>query len=66
MVNTLITYLGRFDEFEEPESQMRRVVGLMHRQVVKVQAEGLYFKVCSPNLLFKADTPAGSVQTNQG
>lgn len=25
--------------------QFRRVVGLMHRQVVKAQAEGLYFKV---------------------
>lgn len=25
--------------------QFKRVVGLMHRQVVKAQAEGLYFKV---------------------
>ena len=44
MVNTLLTYLARFREFEEPE-QIKRIVGLMHRQVVKTQAEGLYFKV---------------------
>ena len=44
MVNTLVTYLARFHDFDEPE-QMKRVVGLMHRQVVKTQAEGLYYKV---------------------
>ena len=44
MVNTLVTYLSRFRDFDEME-QMKRVVGLMYRQVVKTQAEGLYFKV---------------------
>lgn len=43
-MKTLMSYLSRFREFEDPE-QMKRVVGLMHRQVVKTQAEGLYFKV---------------------
>lgn len=44
MVNTLLTYLARFQEYEDPE-QMKRVVGLMHRQVVRSKAEGLYFRV---------------------
>jgi replication fork protection complex subunit Tof1/Swi1 len=44
VVNTLLTYLARFQEFEDPE-QMKRVVGLMHRQVVRSKAEGLYFRV---------------------
>ncbi|KIR40249.1 topoisomerase 1-associated factor 1 [Cryptococcus deuterogattii 99/473] len=44
VVNTLLTYLERFLEFDGPEP-MKRVVGLMHRQVVKAHAEGLYFKV---------------------
>lgn len=44
MVNTLLTYLTRFQEFEDPD-QMKRVVGLMHRQVVRAKAEGLYFRV---------------------
>ena len=42
---TKITYLARFEEFKTPE-QMKRVVNLLHRQVVKVKAEGLLFKVC--------------------
>ncbi|OCF42971.1 topoisomerase 1-associated factor 1 [Kwoniella heveanensis CBS 569] len=49
VTNTLLAYLARFQEFEEPE-QMKRVVGLMHRQVIKAQAEGLYFKVSTLNL----------------
>ncbi|WWD21366.1 hypothetical protein CI109_105851 [Kwoniella shandongensis] len=49
VVNTLLAYLSRFQEFEEPE-QMKRVVGLMHRQVVKTQAEGLFYKVSTLNL----------------
>ncbi|KAK8843979.1 hypothetical protein IAR55_006771 [Kwoniella newhampshirensis] len=49
VVNTLLAYLSRFQEFDEPE-QMKRVVGLMHRQVVKTQAEGLYYKVSTLNL----------------
>ncbi|OXG18463.1 topoisomerase 1-associated factor 1, partial [Cryptococcus neoformans Tu259-1] len=44
VVNTLLTYLERFLEFDGPEP-MKRVVGLMHRQVIKAHAEGLYFKV---------------------
>jgi replication fork protection complex subunit Tof1/Swi1 len=44
VVNTLLTYLTRFQEFEDPD-QMKRVVGLMHRQVVRAKAEGLYFRV---------------------
>ncbi|WVF65442.1 hypothetical protein IAT40_000170 [Kwoniella sp. CBS 6097] len=49
VTNTLLSYLARFQEFEEPE-QMKRVVGLMHRQVIKAQAEGLYFKVSTLDL----------------
>ena len=44
VVNTLISYLARYRDFDENE-QMKRVVGLIHRQVVKTQAEGLYFRV---------------------
>lgn len=44
VVHTLLTYLARFHDFDDPE-QLRRVVSLMHRQVVKIQAEGLYYKV---------------------
>ena len=47
-VNTLLAYLERFQSFEEAD-QIKRVVSLMHRQIVKVQAEGLYFKV-TPDL----------------
>jgi replication fork protection complex subunit Tof1/Swi1 len=39
-----MAYLSRYRELEEPE-QVKRVVGLMHRQVIKTQAEGLYYKV---------------------
>ncbi|WVR08981.1 hypothetical protein IAU60_006041 [Kwoniella sp. DSM 27419] len=49
VANTLLSYLARFQEFDEPE-QLKRVVGLMHRQVIKAQAEGLYFKVSTLNL----------------
>lgn len=52
MVNTLLTYLTRFQEFEDPD-QMKRVVGLMHRQVVRAKAEGLYFRVCPLVIRFK-------------
>ncbi|ODO09506.1 topoisomerase 1-associated factor 1 [Cryptococcus amylolentus CBS 6273] len=44
IVNTLLVYLERFLEFDSAE-QVKRVVGLMHRQVVKTHAEGLFFKV---------------------
>nr|XP_018259274.1 topoisomerase 1-associated factor 1 [Kwoniella dejecticola CBS 10117]OBR81432.1 topoisomerase 1-associated factor 1 [Kwoniella dejecticola CBS 10117] len=52
VTNTLLSYLARFQEFEDSE-QMKRVVGLMHRQVIKAQAEGLYFKVSTLNLFRK-------------
>ena len=45
-MNTLVTYLARYREFDDTE-QMKRVVGLIHRQVIKAQAEGLYFRVGS-------------------
>ncbi|EIW66064.1 hypothetical protein TREMEDRAFT_65909 [Tremella mesenterica DSM 1558] len=51
VVNTLLSHLSRFQEFDDPD-QLKRVVGLMHRQVVKSQAEGLYFRV-SCLLLFQ-------------
>jgi replication fork protection complex subunit Tof1/Swi1 len=44
VVNTLLSYLQRWQQFDDPD-QLKRVVGLMHRQIVKTQAEGLYFKV---------------------
>ncbi|KAF5339101.1 hypothetical protein D9611_011155 [Ephemerocybe angulata] len=44
VASTLLTYLGRYKEFGSGE-QMKRVVGLMHRQAVKAKAEGLFFKV---------------------
>ncbi|KAF8893088.1 timeless protein-domain-containing protein [Infundibulicybe gibba] len=46
---TLLTYLARYKEFASSEN-MRRVVGLMHRQAVKAKAEGLYFKVSTLDL----------------
>ncbi|WRT69168.1 uncharacterized protein IL334_006152 [Kwoniella shivajii] len=52
VTNTLLSYLARSQEFDDPE-QMKRVVGLMHRQVIKAQAEGLYFKVSTLNLFRK-------------
>ncbi|ORY33101.1 timeless protein-domain-containing protein [Naematelia encephala] len=52
VVNTLVTFLARFKEFDEPD-QMKWIVGLMHRQVIRTQAEGLYFKVSILNLFRK-------------
>jgi len=51
VVNTLVSYLARYRDFDENE-QMKRVVGLIHRQVVKTQAEGLYFRVSECSILF--------------
>lgn len=48
-VDTFLSYLARWRDFTEPE-QMKHVVGLMHRQVVKAQAEGLYYKVSALQL----------------
>jgi replication fork protection complex subunit Tof1/Swi1 len=44
ITKNLLAYLGRFRDFESPE-QMKRVVGLIHRQAIKAKAEGLFFKV---------------------
>ncbi|THH17984.1 hypothetical protein EW146_g2907, partial [Bondarzewia mesenterica] len=52
ITTSLLTYLARYQEFETSES-MKRVVNLMHRQVVRAKAEGLYFQV-STLVLFKS------------
>ncbi|KAG5339373.1 hypothetical protein C0989_004499 [Termitomyces sp. Mn162] len=49
ITHTLLTYLARYKDFSSPEN-MRRVVSLMHRQAVRVKAEGLFFKVSTLNL----------------
>ncbi|EJD01845.1 timeless-domain-containing protein [Fomitiporia mediterranea MF3/22] len=49
ITHTLMTYLGRYEEFTSSE-QMKRVVNLLHRQAVKAKAEGLFFKVSTLNL----------------
>lgn len=51
VTRTLLAYLARYKEFAHTE-QMKRVVSLMHRQVVRQKAEGLYFMV-STLFLFK-------------
>ncbi|WWC73002.1 uncharacterized protein I206_106966 [Kwoniella pini CBS 10737] len=63
VTNTLLSYLARFQEFEDDE-QMKRVVGLMHRQVIKAQAEGLYFKVSTLNLFRKIVDGAHTLPKN--
>ncbi|BEI92678.1 uncharacterized protein CcaverHIS019_0503060 [Cutaneotrichosporon cavernicola] len=49
VTHTLLSYLGRYRTFEDA-TPFKRVVSLMHRQVVKAQAEGLYFSVSTLNL----------------
>ncbi|KAF5391610.1 hypothetical protein D9757_002428 [Collybiopsis confluens] len=49
IAQTLLVYLSRYKEFSSSD-QMRRVVGLLHRQAVKAKAEGLFFKVSTLNL----------------
>lgn len=44
ITHTLLTYLARYKEFDSSEN-VKRVVSLMHRQVVRAKAEGLYFNV---------------------
>lgn len=44
IARTLLFYLSRYKEFDSPEL-MKRAVDLIHRQVVKAKAEGLYFTV---------------------
>ncbi|KAI0772965.1 timeless-domain-containing protein [Trametes elegans] len=51
VTHTLLVYLARWKEFSSAE-QMKRVVGLIHRQAVRQKAEGLYFMV-STLYLFK-------------
>lgn len=60
--NTLLAYLQRYRELDN--DKLRRVVGMIHRQVVKAQAEGLYFQVSSLALFrsildSKASLPQG-------
>ncbi|KAG6332144.1 hypothetical protein ID866_6944 [Astraeus odoratus] len=49
ITRTLLAYLSRYKEFDSPEL-MKRVVNLIHRQAVKVKAEGLYFNVSTLSL----------------
>ncbi|KAI0827274.1 timeless protein-domain-containing protein [Trametes gibbosa] len=49
VTRTLLVYLARYKEFTALE-QMKRVVGIMHRQVVRQKAEGLYFMVSTLHL----------------
>ncbi|KAI6124102.1 timeless protein-domain-containing protein [Pisolithus croceorrhizus] len=49
VTRTLLAYLSRYKEFDSPEL-MTRVVNLVHRQAVKVKAEGLYFNVSTLQL----------------
>ncbi|KAJ8588043.1 timeless-domain-containing protein [Rhizopogon salebrosus TDB-379] len=49
ITKTLLTYLSRYRDFDSPEL-MKRAVNLIHRQVVKAKAEGLYFNVSTLNL----------------
>jgi replication fork protection complex subunit Tof1/Swi1 len=44
ITQTCLAYLSRFREFDSVD-RMKRVVGLLHRQAVRVKAEGLFFKV---------------------
>lgn len=46
VTTTLLAYLAMYKTFKN-SARFKRVVGLMHRQVVKAQAEGLYFQVSS-------------------
>ncbi|KAF9001196.1 timeless protein-domain-containing protein [Cyathus striatus] len=49
ITQTLLTYLARYREFSSSEN-MRRVVSLLHRQAVRVKAEGLFFQVSTLDL----------------
>ncbi|KAG9310160.1 timeless protein-domain-containing protein [Chiua virens] len=49
ITRTLLFYLSRYKEFDSPEL-MKRAVNLIHRQVVKAKAEGLYFNVSTMHL----------------
>ena len=44
VTHALVTYLARYAEFPNDDC-MKRVVSLMHRQAVRVKAEGLFFQV---------------------
>ncbi|GMK55868.1 hypothetical protein CspeluHIS016_0209240 [Cutaneotrichosporon spelunceum] len=49
VTHTLLAYLQRYRTFDDA-TPFKRVVSLMHRQVVKAQAEGLYFTVSTLSL----------------
>ncbi|CCM05491.1 uncharacterized protein FIBRA_07712 [Fibroporia radiculosa] len=49
ITQALLVYVARYKEFTSAE-QMKRVVGLLHRQAVKAKAEGLFFNVSTLDL----------------
>ncbi|GBE89890.1 Topoisomerase 1-associated factor 1 [Sparassis crispa] len=49
ITQSLVAYLTRYKDFASSEN-MKRVVGLMHRQAVRAKAEGLYFTVSTLDL----------------
>ncbi|KAG7097306.1 hypothetical protein E1B28_004668 [Marasmius oreades] len=49
ITHTLLTYLSRYKEFPSSDN-MKRVLSLLHRQVVRAKAEGLFFNVSTLNL----------------
>ncbi|EJD53471.1 timeless-domain-containing protein [Auricularia subglabra TFB-10046 SS5] len=49
IAHTLLTYLAQYQSFDSPDC-MKRVVTLLHRQAVRVKAEGLFFKVATLSL----------------
>ncbi|KDQ32651.1 hypothetical protein PLEOSDRAFT_48756 [Pleurotus ostreatus PC15] len=49
ITRTLLAYLARYDDFTSSE-EMKRIVGLIHRQVVRAKAEGLFFNVSTLGL----------------
>ncbi|EPT01958.1 hypothetical protein FOMPIDRAFT_1036026 [Fomitopsis schrenkii] len=49
ITQTLLACVARYKEFNSAD-RMKRIVSLMHRQVVKAKAEGLYFNVSTLDL----------------
>ncbi|KAH9924971.1 timeless-domain-containing protein [Epithele typhae] len=64
ITTTFLAYLIRYPEYASSE-QMKRVVSLMHRQVVKQKAEGLYFMVSTLNLFKKIIAEEKSLPRDQ-
>ncbi|KAI0322279.1 timeless protein-domain-containing protein [Amylostereum chailletii] len=49
ITHSLVMYLTRYKEFDSSEC-IKRVVNLIHRQVVRAKAEGLYYQVSTLDL----------------